>query len=189
MIVVRALFQRASDQFGHTAASLDATSWENPTGCAVSVRELVEHVLAGNAFAVRLLAGARADEARAGIDEIRLEHDCTRQISMSCAAQTDAFARADQTRPLHHPSGDIDYATFVRFRLGELVVHSWDIAVAAGLDTYLDPAIVEQLWRRVEPHRDQMRAMGAYGQGASDLLPPDASLQDRLLDAFGRRPT
>lgn len=66
-------------------------------------------------------------------------------------------------RLLHHPIGDIEYDTFVRFRVGELVVHGWDLAVAAGLNPTLDPDTVEDLWRRVEPYQDQMRAMGSYG--------------------------
>lgn len=186
-MIAGVVFRRASEQFQHTVASLDGASWDAPTVCDVSVRELVEHVLAGNEFAVRLLAGAGADEARAGIDRIRLGPEPVRQVARSCAVQTAAFERADRTRVLHHPSGDIDYDTFVRFRLGELVVHAWDVAVAAGLDATLDPDTVRELWRRVEPHRDQMRAMGAYGRGAGDRLPPDASPQERLLDAFGRR--
>jgi hypothetical protein len=89
---------------------------------------------------------------------------------------------------LHHPSGDISVDTFVRFRLGELVVHAWDLAVGAGLDPSLDPAVVEGLWVLVEPHLDEMRSMGTFGDGASGNLPEDASTQTRLLDAFGRRP-
>lgn len=107
-------------------------------------------------------------------------------VTRSCAGQTGAFAEADRARVLHHPIGDIDYETFVRFRLGELVIHSWDIAVAAGRDVALDPDLVRELWGRVEPHLEQMRAMGAYGQTLSERLPPDAPLQERLLSAFGR---
>ena len=94
-------------------------------------------------------------------------------MTASCAAQTEAFAAADRARALHHPRGDIDFDTFVRFRLGELVVHGWDIAVAAGIDPELDPDVVHDLWTRVEPHQDEMRAMGgAYGEGAPDLSSP-----------------
>jgi hypothetical protein len=38
----------------------------------------------------------------------------------------------------------------------------------------------------VEPHLDEMRAMGTFGTGASNTLPPTATPQTRLLDAFGR---
>jgi hypothetical protein len=52
-------------------------------------------VVAANEFAVRLLAGATADEARAGIDQIRLGGDPVQQVAISCAAQMKAFAEGD----------------------------------------------------------------------------------------------
>lgn len=158
------------------------------TCCEVSIRDLIEHVIAGNEFAVRLLAGASADEARAGIDKIQLHADPARQVSDSCAAQAQAFDAADQSLLLHHPSGDIDHDTFVRLRLGELIVHGWDIAAAAGLDTTIEPPVAEDLWHRVEPHLAEMQAMGAYGTGPRVDPPPDAPTQDRLLHSFGRDP-
>ena len=113
MNVFKASFQRAADQFERTVASIGQPSWVNETPCRVSIRELVEHVIAGNEFAIRLLTGATADEARTGLDRIRLGADPVRQVSTSCAAQTEAFAATDRTRRLHHPSGDIDHETFV----------------------------------------------------------------------------
>lgn len=184
---VSAAFRRASAQLQRTVSSVDDRSMPRPTICEVSVRELIEHVLAGNEFAVRLLAGASADDARAGTDQILLGDDPVAQVGASCAAQLRAFADADRSRLLHHPSGDIDYDTFVRFRLGELVIHGWDVAIAADLDPTLDTEVVEDLWRRVEPHLDEMRDMGdAYGGVQEVPLPEGASRQDRLLQAFGR---
>ncbi|GAA3542127.1 TIGR03086 family metal-binding protein [Kribbella ginsengisoli] len=163
-------------------------AWSNITPADLTVREVADHVAAGNIFAIRLLAGASAADSVAGLDSDQLGDDPIAALTTSCEAQQHAFATADQTIPLHHPSGDITYDTFVRFRAGDLVVHAWDIAIGAGLDPTLDSAVVTALWTIVEPHVDSMRAMGAYGPGASGTLPPDASAQSLLLDAFGRRP-
>jgi len=184
MTDVRWLFETASVQFRDVVASLQQADWTQPTNCEVSVRELVEHVVAGNEFAVRLLSGAA--DARSGIDGIRLGPDPVGQLERSCHAQTEAFARADRARPLRHPSGDIDFETFVRFRLGDLNIHAWDVAVPADLDATLEPALVAALWTLVEPHLEAMQAMGAYGAGASGRRAPDTDAQCRLLDAFGR---
>lgn len=184
MTDVQWLFETASVQFRDVVASLRQADWTLPTNCEVSVRELVEHVVAGNEFAVRLLSGAA--DARSGIDGIRLGPDPVGQLERSCHAQTEAFARASRARPLRHPSGDVDFETFVRFRLGDLTIHAWDVAVAADLDTTLEPALVAALWTLVEPHLEAMQAMGAYGAGASGRLAPDTDAQCRLLDAFGR---
>ncbi len=168
--------------------SASSSSWDNLTPSDITVREVVDHVVAGNKFAVRLLSGASAAAATAHLDTDQLGDDPLAALTNSCAAQRAAFASAEPTLALHHPSGDISVDTFLRFRLGELVVHAWDIAIGAGLDSTLDARVANGLWALVEPHLEEMRAMGTYGTGASDTLPPDASPQTHLLDAFGRRP-
>jgi uncharacterized protein (TIGR03086 family) len=182
------LLHAAAAQFERIVASLPAEAWDNATPSDITVREIVDHVVAGNIFAIRLLAGASAAEATVGLDANHLGDDPLFAVSATCESQWSAFAGADEDRALHHPSGDISVDTFVRFRLGELVVHAWDLAVGAGLDPSLDPAVVEGLWVLVEPHLDEMRSMGTFGDSASGNLPEDASTQTRLLDAFGRRP-
>jgi uncharacterized protein (TIGR03086 family) len=177
----------ATADFERTVAALPPTSWDNDTPCDITVREVVDHVVAGNLFAVRLLAGASAADAVAGLDADHLGDDALAVVVASGANQLTAFATADRTRVLHHPSRDISYETFVRFRLGELVIHAWDLAVGAGLDPTLNPTVAESLWAMVEPHLDDMRSMGGYGTGPSSGLSPTTTLQVRLLDAFGRR--
>ncbi len=87
---------------------------------------------------------------------------------------------------LHHPSGDLDLATFFRLRLAELVIHGWDIAVAAGVDATMDPAAAGVLWELAEAAAE-LGPPGAYRP--PDAPPaPGAGVQHRLLHAFGRRP-
>ena len=182
------LIQAASGQFIRIVCSVEPDSWSSSTPADLTVREVVDHVVAGNIFATRLLSGASAGDSVAGLDSDQLGDNLLAALTTSCVAQQLAFTNADRTLALHHPSGDITLETFVRFRAGDLVVHAWDIAIGATLDPALDPATVNALWTIVEPHVDSMRAMGSYGPGASGTLPPDASPQSLLLDAFGRRP-
>lgn len=183
------LFAAADAQLMRIAGAVPATDWDNLTPAELTVREVVDHIVAGNIFAVRLLSGASAAEATANLDTDQLGADPLAALATSCEAQRAAFATADNDRPLHHPSGDITFDTFVRFRLGDLVVHAWDIAIGADLDPTLDPQLTDHLWAMVEPHRTEMQSMGTFGPGASNTLPPDAPAQLLLLDAFGRRPT
>jgi uncharacterized protein (TIGR03086 family) len=182
------VLEAADAQLVRIVGSVPSTAWNNPTPIEISVREVVDHVAAGTIFATRLLAGASATAAVAGLDTDHLGDDPVRALTTSGEAQRAAFEGADRALVLHHPSGDISYETFLRFRLGDLVIHAWDIATGAGLDTSLDAPLVDALWAMVEPHLDEMRTRGAFGSGASDDLPPDTSPQARLLDAFGRRP-
>lgn len=178
---------RASAELERVVAALPVDAWTAPTPCDITVREVVDHVVAGNLFAVRLLAGATADGARAGLDDDHLGGDPAGAVRSSCAGQVAAFEAADPGRALHHPIGEISLETFLRFRLGELVVHGWDLTVGAGLDARIDDELAAGLWSMVEPHVEEMRTMGAFGDGASAALPRDATAQARLLDAFGRR--
>ncbi len=182
------LLVTADAQLLRIVSSVSTLAWSNSTPAELTVREVVDHIVAGNVFAARLLAGASATAAVAGLDTDQLGDDPLRVLASSCEAQTAAFAESDQSQALHHPSGDITYQTFLRFRLGDLVVHSWDIAIGAGLEPTLEATLVDGLWTMVEPHLDEMRARGTFGAGASGNLPPSASTQDRVLDAFGRRP-
>lgn len=182
------LLEAADAEVERIVAAISPGAWNNATPCDITVREVVDHVVGGNYFAIRLLAGASAADAVAGLDADQLGDAPFAAVTSSCKAQREAFAAADQSRAFHHPSGDITFETFLRFRLGDLVVHAWDVATGAGLDPSLDPAVVGGLWAMVEPHLDDMRAMGGFGTGASNALPVGASLQYQLLDAFGRRP-
>jgi len=105
----------------------------------------------------------------------------------SARRQAAAFAEASPEQPVAGPSGSVPAEAFLRFRLVDLVVHAWDLRRAARLDEKLEPRVVSELLDLVGPHLDEMLAFGAYGEGPSGTLPPDASPQARLLDWFGRR--
>jgi uncharacterized protein (TIGR03086 family) len=175
------LLTQATADFLTRTEAVPTSAWANDTPCGISVQEVVDHVVAGNIFATRLLAGASAAEATADLDTPSA--DRLEAVRTTCAAQLNAFADADRSRLLHHPSRDIDYPTFVRFRLGELVIHGWDLTVGAGQGRALDPSLTQGLWTLVEPHLDEMREMGTYGAGATGNL---TTIEARLLDAYGR---
>ncbi|GAA1518157.1 hypothetical protein GCM10009741_17260 [Kribbella lupini] len=174
------LLTRATTDLIARTEAVPTAAWSNDTPCGITVQEVVDHVVAGNIFATRLLAGASASEATADLDTPPT--DRLEALRTTCAAQLESFAHADRSRLLHHPSRDIDYPTFVRFRLGELVIHGWDLTVGAGLSTALDPTLAEGLWTLVEPHLEEMRAMGTYGTSTNT----GTTLEARLLDAYGR---
>lgn len=182
------LIEAASQEFERVVRRLPDEAWELPTPMDVTVRELVEHVVAGNRFTTLLLSGVARREAAAKVEGDQLGGDALAAVTESSARQAEAFARTPPDQPVSSPrGGDIPASAFLRFRLVDLVVHAWDLLRGAGLDEALDPDVVARLWAVVEPHLDEMLAFGAYGDGPSDP-PPRTSTQARLLDAFGRRP-
>lgn len=182
------LLDAASREFLGTVRQLPAGSWSVVTPADMTVGAVVDHVVAGNLFSAQLLAGRSREAARSAADSEPTGGDVTERVDRSLQAQAAAFRDADPDLAVPLPFGDVSVQAFLRFRLVDLVVHAWDVRYAAGIGTALDPSVVERLWSLVEPHLDEMVRTGAYGDGPSGALPAGATVLDRLVDAFGRRP-
>lgn len=77
-----------------------------------------------------------------------------------------------------------------RFVSGDVLVHTWDLARALGVDDRLDPDEVrrahEELIELTQQAGDAMRGPDVFGPPLDP--PPDADEQDRLLAFTGRDP-
>jgi uncharacterized protein (TIGR03086 family) len=73
-----------------------------------------------------------------------------------------------------------------RFGVGDVLVHTWDLARAVGLDDTLDPDEVHRLLQTMEPNDELMRQGTAFGPKVP--VPDDADEQTRLIAFTGRRP-
>ena len=184
--------RRAGDGFTGLVAEVDADQWGLPTPCPDwSVRQLVGHVVASSAMAAALLRGASRNAAIAllGVDE--LGDDPFDAACRILDDQARAFEEVDQNLEelrCDHPAGPMTARQLLDFRVGDLVVHTWDLAVAIGADTALDPDLVEQVWGAMRPMAPFIGQLGVFGAGPSGRLDDEAPLQARLLDLTGRRP-
>jgi uncharacterized protein (TIGR03086 family) len=69
----------------------------------------------------------------------------------------------------------------------DTLIHTWDLAVATGQDRTLDPELVDSCVAMFLPEMPERgRAAGIVGPAVP--VPDDASPQERLLAAMGRRP-
>ena len=182
--------RRADEMFGVRLASIGPSDWHRPTPCADwSVRQVVGHVVTGSAMATAILRGASRNEAIAilGVDE--LGDDPAGAYRRVLDEQVAAFAAVDSFDMVcEHPAGDMSARQLLDFRVADLVLHTWDIAVAVGLDTELDADLVEVVWEGLEPMAPFIGRLGVFGRGPSGTVPDDAPLQTRLLDLAGRHP-
>ena len=74
-----------------------------------------------------------------------------------------------------------------RFVMGDVLVHTWDLARAVGRDVVLDADEVHRLRVGLEPITEMLEQSGHYGRAVA-LADDDASEQDRLIALTGRRP-
>lgn len=182
--------RRAGDGFASTVRRVAADQWDLPTPCdGWSVKMLVGHVASGSRMAAALAAGGTRNEAIAALGVDHLGDDPVGSIEAALAAQLGAFARPDIAEQVfRHPAGDMPGAQVLRFRLGDLLVHQWDLARAIGADENLDAELVEETWDAIAPMIPMMATSGVFGSGPSGVVGADAPLQIQLLDAMGRRP-
>lgn len=73
-----------------------------------------------------------------------------------------------------------------RFLSPDVLIHTWDLARALGLDDRLDPDEVRVVWDVVHTYGDAARSPQVFGPEVP--APPDADDQERLLAFTGRDP-
>jgi uncharacterized protein (TIGR03086 family) len=70
--------------------------------------------------------------------------------------------------------------------IGDVVMHTWDLARATGQDETLDGDEVHRLYEGMLPIDDALRSSGHYGPKVE--VPADADEQTKLIAFTGRTP-
>ncbi len=70
--------------------------------------------------------------------------------------------------------------------VGDVVIHTWDLARATGLDETLDQAIVSEMLAGMQPLDEMLRQSGHYGPKVE--VADDADDQTKLIAFTGRQP-
>ena len=131
--------QRAQDTFAHVLVTVTPDQLSSPTPCPEwDVKALVDHVIAGNQRVVE-----RAGGHVAPLPEVL---DGTHRASAKAAQEVFAEPQA-LTRTYQLPIGELPGAAFIELRTSDLLVHAWDLAIATGQPTDLDPELAEYVSR------------------------------------------
>jgi uncharacterized protein (TIGR03086 family) len=172
------IWRQVAAKWGEVSGQVRDDQWGNPTPCDEwTVRQLVDHTLDWQAGGGRLLGAdvAPGDDW----DRIRRAFDAHLADPGRLAGTVDAFAGI--------PKQDL-----AGLLIGDLLIHSWDLARSIGADETLPPDAVEAttaglhhapaaLLRGTDPLGHKMMAPAVE-------IPGDASAQDRMLAFTGRRP-
>lgn len=176
-------YRRLAAGFTRRVEQVPDPAWDNPAPCEGwlardVVRHLVEWVpafLSGHAGLV-LPPGPPVDEDPAG---------AWRALDSGLQAVLDDPALAGREHDL--PMGRMPLGAAVDMIVsGDLLIHTWDLARATGLDEELDAAEVHRMYAGIEPMDGALRESGHYGPRVP--VADDASEQERLLAFTGRRP-
>lgn len=169
----------ACDGFARVADGVRAEQWSNPTPCAEwDGRAVVEHVIGFHEFLLLRPLGVRAHRPK-GDPAARW-----RATADALFGTLEVDGALDRSTDLPG-GGQSSPRTMLAALTTDVLVHTWDLAVAAGIDPALDAGLCE-------------RALAALGDrdsgGADQLVGPaiavaaDSPLADRLVARYGRDP-
>jgi uncharacterized protein (TIGR03086 family) len=183
-----ALLARVSSDFELLCTSIRDPQWSLPTPCTEwNLEQLVDHMIGGNRFTIRILAGESADAAMAEtVTSFDEGHEPRAAALESINEQLLAFDEPgvlDGT--FHHVAGELTGRKVLRIRLHELIIHSWDIEQALDPPASIRDEIVEWSFGEIGKPESNTAELFALDTGA---LEGERS-ERALLAAFGRRRT
>jgi uncharacterized protein (TIGR03086 family) len=179
--------RRALDATGRIVRGVDARQMSGSTPCdAFDVRGLLNHLVSGNLWVEPLVSGKTIEEVGDQYDGDVVGADPSAAYDASARVAADAFERPGAMEaPVAVSYGPVPGEVYAGHRFIDVLIHGWDLAVATGQDTTLDPSLVDTCWEIVRPQQDLLRGSGAFGTEVE--VRADADSQTRLLAVLGRR--
>ena len=176
-------YRKVAGQFTARANAVPENAWDNPTPCEGWVaRDVVRHLVEwipgffeSNA-GLELPAGPPVDDDPVGAWEVLSD-------GIQAALDDPAIASREFEMQMGRYTFEDAVATFC---IGDVLVHTWDLARAAGLDETIDAGEVHRMYEGMEPIDELLRKSGHYG--ARIAVPDDADEQTKLIAFTGRRP-
>jgi uncharacterized protein (TIGR03086 family) len=177
-------YRRVAGRFTERVEEVPDDAWERPAPCEGWVaRDVVRHLVEW-VPAFFETAGGPALPAGPSVDVDPLAAWTTMDDGIQALLEDPDASAAT----ISHPRAgthrfDEAVGTFV---LGDVVVHTWDLARATGLDETLDADVVHDMLVGMEPLDEMLRASGQYGPRVD--VPSGADEQTRLIAFTGRQP-
>ncbi len=181
---VNTLYHRTVEFFADRVNAVKEDQWGDPTPCTEwTVRDLVNHVTYENLWTVPLMEGATIEEVGD-----RFEGDVLREdpIGSALEAARNSIASVAEQLPqggtVHLSYGEAPKEEYATQLAADNLIHGWDLAVATGGDTRMDPNLVHPIADWFDAAEEMYRDGGAIA--ARHTLTGDA--QHDLLARFGR---
>jgi uncharacterized protein (TIGR03086 family) len=174
-------YRRNAGLFADTLAAVPADKWEAPSPCeGWTARDVVRHVVDTHGLFLGFVDRSLPDGPSADDDPAAAFANARRTIEADLADPDRAAAEFDGFFGRRSFASGID-----QFLSGDLIIHRWDLGMAAGLEVRLDPEDIARAWRDIEVFGDAARQPGVFGPAVEP--PPDADEQTKLLAFTGRQ--
>jgi len=174
-------FRRVAGRFTDRVEQVPPHAWPNPAPCAGwTARDVVIHLLEW----VPKVIG------RSGIEFPDLPYDDPARawtaLATTLQAALDDPDTARRTFDAGPPGEMTVEAAIDMLVVGDVLVHTWDLAKATGLDERLDEDIAAAMLDGMLPMDEVLRASGHYGPKVA--VADEADVQTKLLAFTGRDP-
>lgn len=176
-----ALYRAATDHATAIVQAVRQDQLESSTPCTEwTVQQLIDHLVGGTEY---LLSAAEQREAAQPADATAADfHSGVADVLKALYVPGTMEQTCISPLGFEWPVAQAVAGTFM-----DVLIHTWDLARATGQDEKLDPALVYACTAMFLPDMpEQGRTAGIVGPAVE--VGDDASAQDRLLAAMGRRP-
>ena len=176
-------FRRVAGRFGDRVAEMPADAWESPAPCdGWTARDVVRHLVE---WVPSVMRGAGLEfRDLPSVDDDPLGAWTMFADTLQAALDDPSVAaREFDVGPPGVMSVEQAIGMLV---VGDILVHTWDLARAGGLDEQLDARIAAEMYAGMQPMDDMLRSSGHYGPRID--VADDADVQVKLIAFTGRRP-
>jgi len=181
---VNTLYHRTVEFFADRVNAVKEDQWGDPTPCTMwTVRDLANHVTYENLWTVALMEGATIEEVGDRFEgDVLGEDPIGSALAAARAAITSVAAQLPQGGTVHLSFGETPREEYAMQLASDNLVHGWDLAVATGGDSRLDPHLVHAIADWFDDREEMYRGGGAI----SARRPLTGEAQHDLLARFGR---
>lgn len=129
--------------------------------------------------------GNDTDPSRSALTTDEIDDSAKGEWQQASLRVTEALGEADLTASIEFMGRTITIGEALLLPIGDIAIHSWDIAVAIGADRELPDELVATLTRSMQDMpEERLRAEGMFA--APTKAPAGASATDQLMAFLGR---
>lgn len=175
-------FRERAAEFSSRAEAVPAGAWDNPSPCdGWTASDIVDHMVS---WMPAFLASVGTDLGPVPPIGDDPSAAWTQLAAAIQAVLDDPVASAREFTHEHLGTQTVEQA-IATIMIGDIVIHTWDLARATGGDEQLDPVTVHDMLGGIEAMGDALAQSGQYASAVP--VADDADEQTRLLALTGRR--
>ncbi|MEM7341550.1 MAG: TIGR03086 family metal-binding protein [Actinomycetota bacterium] len=185
---MREALDAAMTDFVTAVEAIRPEQWGASSPCeGWTVHDVVDHVVLGDHFCVRVISGASMSEAIEGLVGIDPDQSDVVGVVRGAAADARTAFAGPLDREVDHPVGVIPARRFLGFRILDQLGHAWDLQMAIrSQPVRLDQHAIDVALQVAAAEREMLESSAHFATAPGDGGGVSGSMQ-QFLTAVGRR--